>query len=216
MSRGARYCAASACQAAKNAGAKAVVFAGDAGGVARTARSCATVVLKVPIVITASQATFDPNDKNLQAATVSMATPIFPFTETDDITNSGEHLGGVIGPVDFTTHFSTNWTGTSMTCDMQVLFDTTTGTANYENVNAVLYITYEYDDSPSTNTTQIKTVAIPFESITGNLPDGNPIVFAKQPPLGGAGGNPIVYVQFTNGSGTALSAPIKLGRCVQL
>lgn len=74
----------SACQAAKNAGAKAVVFAGDAGGVARTARSCATVGLKVPIVITASQATFDPNDKNLQAATVSMATPIFPFTQTSD------------------------------------------------------------------------------------------------------------------------------------
>ena len=74
----------SACQSAKNAGAKAVVFAGDAGGVARTARSCATVGLKVPIVITASQATFDPNDKNLQTATVSMATPIFPFTQTSD------------------------------------------------------------------------------------------------------------------------------------
>ncbi|WP_156869970.1 ABC transporter substrate-binding protein [Sporichthya polymorpha] len=74
----------SACQAAKNAGAKAVVFAGDAGGVQRTARSCATVGLDVPIVITASQATFDPNDKNLQKATVSMATPIFPFISTDD------------------------------------------------------------------------------------------------------------------------------------
>ena len=74
----------SACQSAKNAGAKAVVFAGDAGGVARTARSCATVGLNVPIVITASQATFDPNDKNLQKATVSMATPVFPFTQSTD------------------------------------------------------------------------------------------------------------------------------------
>ena len=73
-----------ACQAAKAAGAKAVVFAGDAGGVARTARSCATVGLNVPVAITASQATFDPNDKNLQAATVSMASPIFPFTQGAD------------------------------------------------------------------------------------------------------------------------------------
>ncbi len=74
----------SACQSAKNAGAQAVVFAGDAGGVARTARSCATVGLTVPVAITASQATFDPNDKNLQRATVSMASPIFPFTQAAD------------------------------------------------------------------------------------------------------------------------------------
>jgi len=74
----------SACQSAKNAGAQAVVFAGDAGGVARTARSCATVGLTVPVAITASQATFDPNDKNLQKATVSMASPIFPFTQGAD------------------------------------------------------------------------------------------------------------------------------------
>lgn len=73
-----------ACQAAKSAGTKAIVFAGDAGGVARTARSCATVGLTVPIAITASQATFDPNDKNLQQATVSMPSPIFPFTQGSD------------------------------------------------------------------------------------------------------------------------------------
>ncbi len=74
----------SACQSAKNAGAQAIIFAGDAGGVARTARSCATVGLVVPIAITASQATFDPQDKNLQKATVSMAAAIFPFTQAAD------------------------------------------------------------------------------------------------------------------------------------
>jgi hypothetical protein len=92
------------------------------------------------------------------------------FTETDDLTQSGEHLGGMIGPIDYTSYFSSNWSGTSMTCDCQVYFDTTTGTANYANVSVMLYITYEYDDAPGTNATQIKTVAIPFESITGNLP----------------------------------------------
>jgi ABC-type branched-subunit amino acid transport system substrate-binding protein len=75
----------SACQAAKSAGAQALVFAGDAGGVSRTARSCATVGLTVPIAITASQAGFDPTDKNLQTATLSMAAPVFPFSQTADI-----------------------------------------------------------------------------------------------------------------------------------
>jgi ABC-type branched-subunit amino acid transport system substrate-binding protein len=80
----------SACQAAKTAGVQALVFAGDAGGVSRTARSCATVGLTVPIAITASQAGFDPNDKNLQAATLSMAAPVFPFSQGADL--PGEKL----------------------------------------------------------------------------------------------------------------------------
>ena len=48
------------------------------------------------------------------------------------------------------------------------------------------------------------------------LPDGQSITFAKQPPLGGAGGNPLIYVQFTSGSGSPIGAPILLGRCNQL
>ncbi|HZE65185.1 MAG TPA: ABC transporter substrate-binding protein, partial [Sporichthyaceae bacterium] len=75
----------SACQAAKGAGVQALVFAGDAGGVSRTARSCATVGLTVPIAITASQAGFDPADKNLQNATLSMAAPVFPFSQGADL-----------------------------------------------------------------------------------------------------------------------------------
>jgi ABC-type branched-subunit amino acid transport system substrate-binding protein len=80
----------SACQAAKTAGAQALVFAGDAGGVSRTARSCATVGLTVPIAITASQAGFDPADRNLQEATLSMAAPVFPFSQGAD--NVGEKV----------------------------------------------------------------------------------------------------------------------------
>src|SRR5204863_338399 len=40
--------------------------------------------------------------------------------------------------------------------------------------------------------------------------------FANQPPLGGAGGNPIISVQFVGGSGELLGSPIVLGRCNQL
>jgi len=45
------------------------------------------------------------------------------------------------------------------------------------------------------------------------IPEGQSITFHKQPPAGGAGGNPIIYVQFLNGSGSPVGDPIKLGRC---
>ena len=48
------------------------------------------------------------------------------------------------------------------------------------------------------------------------LPEGETIRFAKQPPLGGVGGNPRISIQFLDGSGNPLGAPIFLGRCVQL
>ena len=92
-------------------------------------------------------------------------------TELDDIANSGENLAGVIGPFDFTSHFTTNWSGTSMTCDVQVYFDQNTGTTlGMRNCSAVLYVTYTYDDDPVVNPVQLKTVRIPLESPAGALP----------------------------------------------
>jgi hypothetical protein len=92
------------------------------------------------------------------------------ITETDDIANTGENMGGILGPFDFTSHFTTNWTGTSMTCDVQVYFDQTTGTTlGMRNVTAIVYCTYTYDDDDTTNPTQIKTVRIPLESLVGAL-----------------------------------------------
>jgi hypothetical protein len=48
------------------------------------------------------------------------------------------------------------------------------------------------------------------------LPEGSSLTFAKQPPQGGAGGNPYIWVQFLNGGGADLGDPIFLGRCNQL
>jgi len=48
------------------------------------------------------------------------------------------------------------------------------------------------------------------------LPADESITFAKQPPLGGVGGNPRIYFQFTDASGNPLGAEIFVGRCVQL
>jgi hypothetical protein len=49
-----------------------------------------------------------------------------------------------------------------------------------------------------------------------NLVPGDVLSFAKQPPLGGVGGNPRIYFQFLSESGKELSDEIYVGRCVQL
>jgi hypothetical protein len=48
------------------------------------------------------------------------------------------------------------------------------------------------------------------------LPDGKNVTFHKQPPLGGAGGNPWIYLQFCDGKGSAYGSPILVGRCNKL
>lgn len=47
------------------------------------------------------------------------------------------------------------------------------------------------------------------------VPEGETMTFAKQPPLGGVGGNPWIYLQLTDGQGRAFTDEILLGRCVQ-
>jgi hypothetical protein len=46
--------------------------------------------------------------------------------------------------------------------------------------------------------------------------EGSKIVLPKQPVKGGAGGNPIISIQFLQGDGTPIGDPTVLGRCVQL
>jgi hypothetical protein len=80
-------------------------------------------------------------------------------------TGSGEDIF-LEHTVSLTTHFNTNWTGTSMTFDAQVQLNGTATTAAWTNICVVLYVTYEYDD---TSTTQIKTVRIPLDAPVGAL-----------------------------------------------
>jgi hypothetical protein len=47
------------------------------------------------------------------------------------------------------------------------------------------------------------------------IPAGESLTIPKQPVLGGAGGNPFIWIQFTDAGGNALSSEIFLGRCVQ-
>jgi hypothetical protein len=48
------------------------------------------------------------------------------------------------------------------------------------------------------------------------IPEGETITFPKQPPQGGAGGNPHVFLQFVDGSGNPIGDEFYLGRCSRL
>jgi hypothetical protein len=88
--------------------------------------------------------------------------------ELDDIYSTGESIGGVVGPFDFTAHFNANWAGASSTIDTQVFFlQAGTGPQGLTNISVKWVISYNYDD---TSPTQIKTVRIPLESFTSVLP----------------------------------------------
>jgi len=110
------------------------------------------------------------------------------ITELDDITHSGENQAGVIGPFDFTAHFTTNYPAAdSTTLAISVYFDISTGTGlNVRNVGALIAVTYEYNDAAAT---QYNTAIIPMESTTGALATVETEIGTNQiPQLTGAGG----------------------------
>ncbi len=98
-------------------------------------------------------------------------------------TGSGETTS-VFYAADATAHFSSNWTsGTNKTIALSVLVDGSTdatAAATWCNVSATIYITYEYDD---TQTTQIKTVYIPLNAPTTTLPISKSTVHDTIPAL---------------------------------
>ena len=113
-------------------------------------------------IITATGGTINEFRTGLRLGAAGYTT----VTNTNDITNSGENISFQI-TANLTSHFTTNWSGTSMTCDLQVYMDQSTGTTlGLVNVSATLEITYEYDD---TSSTQVKTVYIPLDAPTGAL-----------------------------------------------
>lgn len=88
------------------------------------------------------------------------------YTSVDNastLTGAGEQMNfGWSG--DFTSYFTTNWTGTSMTMDLRVLCNDSGGTPlnpSFNNFSARVVITFEYDD---TSTTHVKTVWVPLNA----------------------------------------------------
>ena len=88
------------------------------------------------------------------------------IANANTLTNSGENHSFWLS-ADYTSHFTTNWTGASMTCDFQLQINQSTGTTTgMVNVCVTLDITYEYDD---TSTTHVKTVMIPLNAPVGAI-----------------------------------------------
>jgi len=114
-------------------------------------------------IISATGGSISTKTVNLQLNTVGYSST----TNSNTLGNSGENMSTFITR-DFSAYFATNWSGTSMTCDVQLQTNHTTGTTfGMVNVCAVLHITYEYDD---TSTTQLKTVYIPLNAPVTFLP----------------------------------------------
>jgi hypothetical protein len=82
------------------------------------------------------------------------------------LTNTGENLS-LFWELNYLSHFTTNWSGTSMTCDFQVTVNQSTGTTlGMVNVCVLLEITYDYDD---TSATQTKSVLFPLDAPVGTI-----------------------------------------------
>lgn len=102
---------------------------------------------------------------NITTKTLNLRLGAAAFTSianANALTNSGEAVYAHL-VADYTSHFTTNWTGTSMTCDFQIQLSRGTATPA---VSVTLEITYEYDD---TSTTQVKSVMIPLNAAVGAI-----------------------------------------------
>jgi hypothetical protein len=93
-------------------------------------------------------------------------------------------------------------------CSNKASYITLDGELVLSGMNAKLF--FRNNDNP---------VGGPHENVQSvdvtMIPSGVSIKFHKQPPLGGVGGNPFIWIQFLDGSGRTLTDEIYLGRCVQ-
>lgn len=131
------------------------------GGGTLTFRS---VVAQVTMddIITATGGTLTTKTLNLRLGAAAYTS----IANANTLTNSGENASFWLS-ADYTSHFTTNWSGTSMTCDFQLQINQSTGTTTgMVNVCVTLDITYEYDD---TQTTHVKTVMIPLNAPVGTI-----------------------------------------------
>jgi hypothetical protein len=114
-------------------------------------------------IITATGGTVTTQTINLRLGAAAYTST----TNSNTLANSGENIAWFFTR-DFSSHFITNWTGTSMTCDVQLQLNQSTGTTlGMVNVTCVLYITYEYEDTAATH---VKTVLIPLNAPVTSLP----------------------------------------------
>lgn len=124
-----------------------------------------SVVAKVTCddIVTATGGTITTKTVNLRLGAAAYTS----YTNAATITNSGENIS-LAWERNVTNHFQTNWTGASMSCDVQLQINQSTGTTlGMVNVCVTLEITYEFDD---TSPTKVKTIYYPLDCPNGALP----------------------------------------------
>jgi len=103
-------------------------------------------------------------------------------TVSGSLLDTGEDVSGVIGPIDYTSYFTSNYgTVTSKNLTVQVNIDNEVGASR--GVYCYLEVTYQIDDSVGT---QIQTICIPYE-FSGSLATTQTTV-ETLPQLTGTGG----------------------------
>lgn len=101
-------------------------------------------------------------------------------TNTNPATTSGEHVDGYFVQ-DLTSRFVSDWTGTSMTCEVDFAVTLTGGTSTgVTNVCVMVEILYDYDD---TSATQVKTVLRQLTTPNGALGTSKPAALETIPAL---------------------------------
>lgn len=136
-----------------------------------TFRSCTVETVIADVNTTLANVTVRNLEFRLGAAAYTAV------NNTTTLTNAGENFT-FFHSGDFTSHFTTNWTGTSMTADCRLTINT--GTAGCRNASIKVSITYEFND---TATTQIKTVWIPLNAPTGAMPITKSTIYDTVPAL---------------------------------
>lgn len=106
------------------------------------------------------------------------------YSQTGQITATAEDISYVIGPIDYTTYFNTNY-GTVTSKDLTIQTQIDTNNITLRGVYGYMEITYEYDDSA---TTRIQTICIPHESPTSFLSTTANTVATNMDQLTGTGG----------------------------
>jgi hypothetical protein len=113
-------------------------------------------------IVTATGGSLTTKTLNLRVGAAAYTS----IANANTLTNSGENASFWLS-ADFTSHFTANWSGSSMTCDFQLQINQSTGTTlGMVNVCVTLDITYEYDD---TSSTQVKSVMIPLNAPVGAI-----------------------------------------------
>lgn len=127
-----------------------------------TSRTFTSVLLDVVVVDDQAAGALDISAMNI-GASCDAGTTWTDRNVTTTLADTGENMSFHLW-ADVTAEFTARFSGTSDTCRFRLQMDYSGVGINYLNIAAKVVITYEYSDAGQT--TRIKTVRIPLESLT--------------------------------------------------